>query len=167
MPRNQGSACAAGISGQSLDPVYPRLWDNDNHCRKAPRRRARQPQRRDKARGSRNTHGIDPRPGTGMQPRCQGIKKAGAIPGSWNEGVGEHVRTRSRPMADEALGETAERRPLRTERRKTVSSAVPILKPRGSSDPAVDLMSRRHPLSSTRALQGKTGFRRSVAGRLS
>ena len=28
-----------------------------------------------------------------------GNKKAGAIPGSWNEGVGEHVRTRSRPVA--------------------------------------------------------------------
>jgi hypothetical protein len=31
-----------------------------------------------------------------------GHKKAGAIPGSWNEGVGEHVRTRSRPVADKA-----------------------------------------------------------------
>jgi len=28
-----------------------------------------------------------------------GHKKAGAIPGSWNEGVGEHVRTRSQPAA--------------------------------------------------------------------
>src|SRR5689334_2365995 len=48
-------------------------------------------------------------------------------------------------------------RPPRTERRKTVSSAVPILKG-GSSDPAVDLMSRRHPLSSTRALREKAAF---------
>jgi hypothetical protein len=48
-------------------------------------------------------------------------------------------------------------RPPRTERRKTVSSAVPILAG-GSSGPAVDLMSRRHPLSSTRALRDKVAF---------
>ena len=82
--------------------------------------------------------------------RCPGIKKAGAIPGSLNEGVGEHVRTRSQSAAARAPGETAERA-FRNERRKTVSSAVPRFQVR-KFDPAVDLMSRRHPLSSTRAL---------------
>jgi hypothetical protein len=31
-------------------------------------------------------------------------KKAGHVPGKWNEGVGEHVRTRSRPSLGFTLG---------------------------------------------------------------
>ena len=52
----------------------------------------------------------------------------------------------------EDAGEIADPK-IRTERRKLVSSAGPILAERTlpNRDPAVDLMSRRHPLSSTRA----------------
>jgi hypothetical protein len=56
------------------------------------------------------------------------------VPG--NEGVGEHVRTRS--QSGFGPGEIAEQR-FRTERRKPVSSAGPVLKERALSkfDPAV------------------------------
>jgi len=80
-----------------------------------------------------------------------GNKKAGAIPGGLNEGVGEHVRTRSQPFGHRASGETAERNtvPHRTKKDRFFCRTDPqVVK----SDPAVDLMSRRHPLSSTRAL---------------
>ncbi len=43
---------------------------------------------------------------------------------AWNEGVGEHVRTRSH-VGQRSLGETAELKAIRTVRRKTVSSAGP------------------------------------------
>ena len=71
-----------------------------------------------------------------------------SVPG--NEGVGEHVRARFQPGF--GPGEIAEQR-FRTERRKLVSSAGPVWKSelsRKSIQP-FDLMSRRHPLSSTRA----------------
>jgi hypothetical protein len=46
--------------------------------------------------------------------------------GGWNEGVGEHVRTRFHFGALDP-GEIAELKEIRTERRKPVSSAGPIL----------------------------------------
>jgi len=56
--------------------------------------------------------------GNRIAPTMSGHEKAGAIPGGWNEGVGEHVRTRSQPLGREALGETAEReRPAPNEER--------------------------------------------------
>jgi len=69
-----------------------------------------------------------------------------------NEGVGEHVRTRSH-LGPKAACEIAELlTENRTERRKLVSSAGPGFseRTREENDPTVDLMSRRHPLSSTR-----------------
>jgi hypothetical protein len=77
-----------------------------------------------------------------------GKSRTGTALGQWNEGVGEHVRTKSHLKALGELRETAEPEGLRTERRKPVSSAGPVFgseAPR--NDPAVDLMSRRHPLS--------------------
>jgi hypothetical protein len=67
-----------------------------------------------------------------------------------NEGVGEHVRTRFQPGL--RPGEIANHK-IRTERRKPVSSAGPVSRselPKVTIQP-FDLMSRRHPLSSTRA----------------
>jgi hypothetical protein len=77
---------------------------------------------------------------------------AGNTPASRNEGVGEHVRTRFH-FDREATREIAEpENRSRTERRKLVSSAGPGFseRTREENDPTVDLMSRRHPLSSTR-----------------
>ncbi|RXG91216.1 hypothetical protein EAS62_26315 [Bradyrhizobium zhanjiangense] len=90
----------------------------------------------------------------GARPRRGQISNVGkgmpAIPRlQENEGVGEHVRTRFH-VGPKAACEIAE--PLeenRTERRKLVSSAGP----RKRNDPTVDLMSRRHPLSSTRTFR--------------
>jgi hypothetical protein len=53
-----------------------------------------------------------------------GNENAGHVPGWWNEGVGEHVRTRFRPGL--GPGEIAEPVGIRNERRKLVSSAGPV-----------------------------------------
>lgn len=34
-----------------------------------------------------------------VNPTMSGNKKAGGNPGGWNEGVGEHVRIKSQPLA--------------------------------------------------------------------
>jgi hypothetical protein len=78
--------------------------------------------------------------------------------GTKNEGVGEHVRTRFHLKLKtnggfEPAGEIADHE-IRTERRKPVSSAGPVFERANSLERTIqpfDLMSRRHPLSSTRA----------------
>jgi hypothetical protein len=91
-----------------------------------------------------------------IRSAMSGIGKAGHVPGKWNEGVGEHVRTRSRP----GFGPVKLRSLLgsATNEENFVSSAGPVFGKR-KFDPAVDLMSRRHPLSSTGAFQIVTCFR--------
>jgi hypothetical protein len=71
--------------------------------------------------------------------------------GAGNEGVGEHVRTRFH-LGLKIAGEIADRK-IRTERRKLISSAGPVFELIERSIQPFDLMSRRHPLSSTRAVR--------------
>jgi hypothetical protein len=92
--------------------------------------------------GSATTQGDD----VACQINNVGKGNAGNTPASWNEGVGEHVRTRFQMSPKAACGIAELLAESRTERRKLVSSAGS----RKRSDPTVDLMSRRHPLSSTR-----------------
>jgi hypothetical protein len=71
-----------------------------------------------------------------------------------NEGVGEHVRTRFHSKALK-IGPAKLRTKIRTERRKLVSSAGPLFSKGRTLENTIqpfDLMSRRHPLSSTRAV---------------
>src|SRR5229473_1449901 len=78
-----------------------------------------------------------------------------------NEGVGEHVRTRFHlgirsPVKLRTLK-------IRTERRKLVSSAGPVFEksePFENTIQPFDLMSRRHPLSSTRAIRFRIRFKK-------
>ena len=72
--------------------------------------------------------------GTEAVPGNEGVPGNGGVPG--NEGVGEHVRTRF--QSGFGPGEIAEQR-FRTERRKLVSSAGPVLEKRTlpKVDPAV------------------------------
>ena len=83
------------------------------------------------------------------------MREAGKALPAWNEGVGEHVRTRfHRPSGNWAVGPVKLRTAvgIRTERRKPVSSAGPAFDGRELPQITIqpfDLMSRRHPLSST------------------
>jgi len=74
--------------------------------------------------------------------------------GTGNEGVGEHVRTRFHlGIRSPVKLRTSE---IRTERRKLVSSAGPVFEKSELFENTIqpfDLMSRRHPLSSTRAIR--------------
>jgi len=79
------------------------------------------------------------------------MKKPGMSPGSWNEGVGEHVRTRFH-LGLKIAGEIAELRdPHRT--KKTYFFCRTVFELFETSIQPFDLMSRRHPLSSTRAVR--------------
>ena len=75
-----------------------------------------------------------------------GKGNAGNTPASENEGVGEHVRTRFHfdREATREIAETGEPAPHRT--KKTCF----FCRTAKQNGPTVDLMSRRHPLSSTR-----------------
>jgi hypothetical protein len=89
---------------------------------------------------------------------CRGTSRAG----SENEGVGEHVRTRFhlRRRSPVKL-----RTKIRTERRKLVSSAGAVFRqsePFETTIQPFDLMSRRHPLSSTRAIRFKICFEKQI-----
>src|SRR2546428_4760250 len=85
------------------------------------------------------------------------------VPGG-NEGVGEHVRTRFHAGLLAPLKLRVVRIPAPNEE-KLVSSAGPVLKERASLERTLfrntiqpfDLMSRRHPLSSTRAFRILSG----------
>src|SRR5215211_43084 len=107
--RNRRNACAAAVCGHSLDSVYLAVSRSDNHCRNV-RGRATPAEQNIPGQNAEN----------GQNNNVIGMKKPGTSPGRWNEGVGEHVRTRSRPGF--GPGEIAELAP-RTERRKLVSSA--------------------------------------------
>jgi hypothetical protein len=90
-----------------------------------------------------------------QKPRSMGFGKSDApginSSGTGNEGVGEHVRTRFH-LGFKIAGEIADRE-IRTERRKLISSAGPVFELIERSIQPFDLMSRRHPLSSTRAVR--------------
>ena len=75
-----------------------------------------------------------------------GKGNAGNTPASGNEGVGEHVRTRFQigPKAVCGIAEPLFKAPHRTKKTCFFCRTVK------ENDPTVDLMSRRHPLSSTR-----------------
>jgi hypothetical protein len=68
----------------------------------------------------------------------------------WNEGVGEHVRTRSHQPR--SRWRNCGPRAIRTERRKLVFFCRTGFCERSSIQP-FDLMSRRHPLASIRAVR--------------
>lgn len=91
-----------------------------------------------------------------------GHKKAGAIPGGLNEGVGEHVRTRYQPLGQEAPGVKLRNASVPQRTKKDRFFCRTDLEDR-KLGPTVDLMSRRHPLSSSRAPGGSTGFRQFFA----
>src|ERR1700694_3842455 len=85
----------------------------------------------------------------------------------WNEGVGEHVRTRFHFLSLQPVGALKQVKlrtaGIHTERRKPVSSAGPAFERASSFETTIqpfDLMSRRHPLSSTRADLSKSAFRK-------
>jgi len=90
--------------------------------------------------------------------QCGELGVPRVIGGTKNEGVGEHVRTRFHLKLKTnrgfgTAGEIADHE-IRTERRKPVSSAGPVFERANSLERTIqpfDLMSRRHPLSSTRA----------------
>jgi hypothetical protein len=85
-----------------------------------------------------------------------GNRSAGRDAAAGNEGVGEHVRTKFQPTTN--AGEIADLW-IRTDEEKLLSSAEPLLARASPVENAVqpfDLMSRRHPLSSTRAAGSKS-----------
>jgi hypothetical protein len=94
-PSKRKSRCAAAVSGKVRDSIYPRLSRNDNHRGNARRRVALGPF--DAAKG---------------ENWCQGQPRVAEE----NEGVGEHVRTRSHTAV--TAGETADPRsaPLKKNR---------------------------------------------------
>ena len=124
-------------------------------CRAAcPDRRTKNPRLRSRGRSGRLFWGI------------LGSRRAGhRLPGPRNEGVGEHVRIR---FHMEALGpgEIADQRSAPNEENLF---PLPDRSGRASSSKAIqpfDLMSRRHPLSSTRAAGVKSASRSKLSGRL-
>jgi hypothetical protein len=126
------SAYFAGLSRDSQNSVYPAIWQSDNHCRNVPRHEA--------------AGGWDRQFDNFWETKTPAANAAAG-----NEGVGEHVRTKS--QRTKSAGEIADRW-IRTDEEnffllpnRFSLRASPVEK----TVQPFDLMSRRHPLSSTRA----------------
>jgi hypothetical protein len=105
-------------------------------------------------------------PGVGYRsaPAKAGVRGAGMRPGG-NKGVGEHVRTRFQAGPFGAGRNCGQLRIPAPNEEELVSSAGPVLEARTFFESTsyrntiqpFDLMSRRHPLSSTRAFRHSSG----------
>jgi hypothetical protein len=114
-PSKRKSRCAAAVSGKVRDSIYPRLSRNDNHRGNARRRVALGPF--DAAKG---------------ENWCQGQPRVAEE----NEGVGEHVRTRSHTAV--TAGETADPRSAPNEEKPFLLPDRSLQgEPRMTCDPAV------------------------------
>ena len=127
------SAYFAGLSRDSRNSVYPAVWQSDNHCRNVLRHEAA---------GGRGIESL----------AIFGNQSAGGDNApTRNEGVGEHVRTKSQPA--KSAGEIADLW-IRTDEENFFLLPDRFSPERALSKMTVQpfgLMSRRHPLSSTRA----------------
>ena len=138
---NRKSAGLARVISRSRNSIYPAVSRNDNHCGYGVPPETQ----------SRFFTASDVNIKTTMQEILE-VRSAGhEQQRHWERGR-RRTRQDQISLGLEIAGEIADLR-IRTERRKLISSAGPVFELFERSIQPFDLMSRRHPLSSTRAVR--------------
>ena len=157
---NRKKPDSTGLAGGFGNSVYPAVSRNDNHSRRSASRGAVTATGHDRGRPASRWNHAGPRPWVARA--CFGRFSRSGVPGAATAAERGRRRTRQDQISWRALGpmKLRTRDPHRT--KELVPSAGPVFARAGSFERTIqpfDLMSRRHPLSSTRAAGLETASR--------